>query len=453
MSSSCVQANFLCRRHFVHNRIGAGEACAALRPVVSRFPHMDHSRQEPHEQFWTLPLLMACLAVAIRLAVIVAFPASRDDLRIYTYFGRMMAEGLNPYLPPLDGPIAPSYANIAPFNLGVFATILSLWNSPTALRIAFALVDGLIVLTVGYGVRRSRAWRTSVMDFYTFNPLVIMALVVDAQDKVVVLWMTIMVLVSIEASKGPSSLVWTTLLALYRWLGVFFVLPVALYFARSWRSLVLSLALFGCAIALSHVAYWPENLFIYESRAARTLINPPIHDSPTMLLADLGIYGPRFVPSFILAALTLLYALFAMRKVSLVEVVVLSTFFTTMASPELPMSRIVMVSIPIFWLIRLTRRRVLWLWAVTIVAAPFVHPDIATNMLNTLGLQAEIAFPSTGHMLLMNLFAAILLGFYALDKLHGRVPRTTMLPESRWLVRSTPREDHQEQPLEVPQRP
>ncbi len=376
---------------------------------------------------------MALLAMAIRLAIIIAFPQSRDDLRIYTYFGRMIVAGLNPYLPPLDSPIPLNYANIAPLNLGVFAAALALWDSPTVLRVLFALADGIIVLTIGYAVQRTRTWRIAVMDFYTFNPLILIALAVDAQDKVIVLWLTLMVLVSVEAQRASASLVWTTLLTLYRWLGAFFVLPLALYFARTWRALVAMLGFYGLAFAFSHVAWWPANLFIYTSRAQRTLINPPIHDSPTMLLAALGLYTPRLVTIFILTTLVVLYTLFLLRRVTLVEVIILSSFFTTMASPELPTSRIIMVSIPLLVLLELSRRRLAALWIVTSIAAPFLFPDLQARLLGIFGLPIVILYGSMPHMLLMNLLPALLLVYYFSDKRRGVVARDTLLPQD-WLL-------------------
>ncbi len=223
------------------------------------------------------------------------------------------------------------------------------------------------------------------------------------------------------------------MLTLYRWLGAFFVLPLAFYFARTWRSLLLMLGSYGLVFALSHIAYWPANLFIYASRAQRTLINPPIHSSPTMLLAAVGLYTPRLVTIMILATLAVLYLLFAVRKVSLVEVIVLSSFFTTMVSPELPTSRIVMVSIPLFLLICVSRKRLAALWVVTTVAAPFLYPDLQARLLAPFGLPLLLPYGTMAHMLLMNLLPALLLVFYLIDKRRSVVSRQTLLPQE-WLL-------------------
>ncbi len=385
------------------------------------------------QPLWRLPLLLAVLAIALRVILILLFPDVRDDLRIYTYYGRMMAQGLNPYLPPADGAVSPHYANIAPFNLALFAAVFRLWDTPTALRLLFALVDGVIILVLGYALRRNRSWRKGVMLYYAFNPLVLTALVIDAEDKVVVILMTLIIVASVEAHRSTASLLWTTALTLYRWLGAFFVLPLTFYFARTWRSLIAMLGLYGIAFALSHVAYWPANLFIYQSRAQRTLINPPIHDSPTMLLAALGLYTPRLVTLFILLTLVVLYTLFLLRRVTLVEVIILSAFFTTMASPELPTGRIIMVSVPLFLLLTLPRRRLVPLWVVTAIAAPFLYPDLQARLMGMLGLPILIPYGSLPHMLLMNLLPALLLVYYFIDKRRGVVPSNTLLSHG-WLL-------------------
>lgn len=369
---------------------------------------------------------VAALALLLRVALIHFVPLDAgDDLRIYTYFGNLMAHGENPYLPPADSPIDKHYANIAPVNLAFFAGILRLWDSPTALRVTFALVDALIILVIGFWARRPWAWRRRVMIFYAFNPLVLITLVVNSQDKVVVLWLMLLLLVAVEANRVVASIVLTTLVTLYRWIGAFFILPIALYFARSWRALALMLGFFGLSIALSHLIYWPDNLIVYESRTVRTLIDPPIHSSPTILLSVLGYYSPTFVPLSIFASLAVCYALFAFEKIGIVELIVLVTFFTNMGAPELPVSRILMVALPILWIIRLPAERVWVLWIVTTAATFFVLPELGQTVLGALPPEREYMMEwllkPVPNALIMNVLPALLFVWYCIDKLTGRV--------------------------------
>jgi hypothetical protein len=378
---------------------------------------------------------VAALALLLRLLLIryVAMDAG-DDLRIYTYFGDLMSHGANPYNPPADSPINRHYANIAPLNLAFFATILRLWDSPTALRVTFAVVDALVLLTVGFLVRRPWAWRRDVMLFYAFNPLILITMVVNSQDKVVVLWLMVLLLVAVEANRVVASIALTTVLTLYRWLGAFFILPLSLYFARSWRALIMMLGSFGAALAVSHLFYWPDNLIIYASRSARTLIDPPIHASPTILLDAIGYYSPTFVPVSIFVALAVAYALFAFEKIGIVELIVLVTFFTNMSAPELPVSRILMVALPLLWIIRLPAERVWVLWIVATAATFFVRPELGQTVLASLpaAFQPTMAWllSPVPNALIMNTLPALLLVWYCIDKATGRVrlPRLSHSP-------------------------
>lgn len=385
----------------------------------------------PTRRFWALPVLVALLALAVRLALIAALPDGRDDLHIYYYFGSMMEQGLNPYTPPADGPINPHYANMAPLNLALFAATLRVWDSQTALRVLFALVDAAVILSIGYLAQRPRPWRRAVLWFYALNPFVLMALVVMSEDKVVVLWLMIVLIASVEARRQWPSVLLTTVITLYRWVGAFFILPLAVYFARTWRSLALSLGLFALLFALSHVPYWPDNLWVYQSRAHRAGFYPPIHSSPTQILYALGLYTPRLVPVTIFGSLAVLYTLFAFRRISLVETIVLSLFCTNIVAPELPHSRIIMIAFPLLLLIGLSRRRVALLWAATTLAALFVHADLARafagRWLPGLQTAVEFALRPIPNLLLMNLFAGVLLVYYAVDKWRGLVDTSTLL--------------------------
>jgi len=405
---------------------------AQKRTVANMIPPKQKAIVSARNGF--LILVIASLALLLRLLLIRYITLdSGDDLRIYTYFGNLMAHGANPYDPPLDSPINRHYANIAPLNLAFFAAILRLWDSPSALRVTFAIVDALLLLTVGFLVRRPWTWRRDVMLFYAFNPLVLITLVVNSQDKVVVLWLMTLLLVAVEANRVVASIALTTLLTLYRWLGAFFILPIALYFARSWRSFSAMLGAFGVAVVVSHLFYWPDNLIIYASRSARTLIDPPIHASPTILLDAIGYYSPTFVPISILVSLALFYALFAFEKIGIVELIVLVTFFTNMGAPELPISRILMVALPILWIIRLPAERVWVLWIVATAATFFVRPELGQTVLASLptGLQPamEWLLSPVPNALIMNTLPGLLLVWYCIDKATGRV-RLPLLSQS-----------------------
>jgi hypothetical protein len=52
-------------------------------------------------------LIIALIALAIRVALIFIFTGGATDLQIYHYFGEMVRVESNPYRAPADGPISP----------------------------------------------------------------------------------------------------------------------------------------------------------------------------------------------------------------------------------------------------------------------------------------------------------------------------------------------------------
>jgi hypothetical protein len=180
-----------------------------------------------------IPLVgIACFAFVVRIILIYQFPHGGSDLQIYGYFGNFILRGLNPYQAPLDGPIHPHYADMSPFNLSLFAMVLSIKNSPFALRWFFAIVDLLIMLSIGLFLKRSINWRTAIVLFYGFNPAILMAFVIIAEDKVILFWLLLLIVIFVEYRNALGAVVFTIFLAIYKWMGVLFFVPLCFYFAK-----------------------------------------------------------------------------------------------------------------------------------------------------------------------------------------------------------------------------
>jgi hypothetical protein len=381
----------------------------------------------PPEGRWALPLSIALFALALRFLLIAAFPDGRDDLAIYVYFGRLFRDGVNPYLPPFDGPIS-LYADQPFLNLTLFAAALRVWDSPTVLRILFALGDAALILTLGLLVNRPQRWRLHAMLFWAFNPVVLLSMVVFTVDKVIVTLLLVLTVVALEVRRPLASMATTTLVTLYRWLGIFYVLPQVLYLYRTWRARLLALVGFGLIFAAVHLPWFPSSLLMYQNRALRTQIDPPIHLSPTILLSSLGLYAPWMVSAGVLLVVGILYVQFVRRRVALIEVILLSSFFTTMLTPELPMGRILMVAFPLLLLLQVSRRRMAALWLATLPAALVANGYLTPALLEMLRLPPIPAGNALLPVLLANAFAALLLLFYLLDRRRGLVPQETLLP-------------------------
>ena len=375
-----------------------------------------------------IAVVLALLALLVRLVLIARFSHGGDDLQIYRYFGDLILKGLNPYQAPLDGSIRPSYADMPPFNLGVFAAVLSFNNSPLTLRLFFAIIDFVIVLTIGLWASRSKSWRIARMLFYGFNPLMLTTLVVVSEDKVVILLMLIMVFIFIESRNAIGAVLTTTALTIYKWMGVFFFAPLAFYFAKRRRDLLLYGALFVAIIAISHLPFFPDNLLAYKYREARTLIQP-IHASITTFLALAGIYHPVFVRAVIAITVVTTYTLFFLHKIGLKELIVLSIFFTYIGAPEIGADRIVLITMPFMFIVELSRARQAAIWIVTTVAAVAIFVEFLDLPVDP--TVASVLFgkgASLQHVILMNLFPALMVFYYLKDKLTGKVASDDTLP-------------------------
>lgn len=317
---------------------------------------------------WTVAGV-AFLALLVRV-LIIAGSHGGSDLRNYTYFSRLALHGHDPFTPPQHGLFAPIFANSPPLEFALFSLLLRVHDSPTTLRILFALADVALILLVGFASRSPRPWRAAFITFYAFDPLVLVSWTVYAEDKTLLFLAITILIFALEQGRVFTSWLAAAFLAAFKFLGAYFVPVLVVYTLRKRRTqAILLLALFLVLFAASNLPWFPESVKSFTRRDQRLNIDPPIHASPTLLLSRIGLYArlePRLLTAF---ALLVVLFLFVLRRIAVRDAIALSLFSGYIFLPDDSFDRLLLISLPFLLLVRPTRVQWSVLWAITTVAA------------------------------------------------------------------------------------
>jgi hypothetical protein len=405
---------------------------SGLRAKLDRIVSRDSSWR------W-LVIGVAALALVVRLGLI-AGTGGGFNLRIFYWFGDLVARGINPYhAPPGSGAHDPQYGDNPPMELIVFAGLLKIHNSPDTLRVFFALVDVSVIALVGFLYPLARIWRANFILFYGFNPLLLEEWTAFADDKAILLALIILVLLGLE--QGRLALSWsaTAVLVAFKWLGVFFLLPLALESRRRVSGMAMALggAAFVAFVALWQLPYFPDNLEAFSRRSDRISIDPPIHASPTQVLSHIGIYSSAIPRVFIVVSLLAVYLLFALRRLDAREAVVLSIFCSYVALPDEGANRMLLITLPFLFIVAMTARRWLALWAVSLLAAAAVLVEFRNTPIDLVE-QVFGSYGSLKHVLFANAVMALVVFYYLKDRLSPREAQRSSAAASASSTDSSP---------------
>jgi hypothetical protein len=369
----------------------------------------------------TLIALVALGGLLVRL-LLIAHSDGGTDLRIYTYFSRLGLHGLNPFNAPAGGLFSPSDSNQPPIEVAVFAGLLAIHDSPTTLRLLFALADVGVIVTAGLWFPRSRRWRTWFMTFYAFNPFVLVSWTVYAEDKTLLFGGILVWIAALERDRQWIAWLTASALTVFKFLGAFSTPAQALHSYRTrgswvWRPIALYVAVF----LLSNLPWFPHSFNALSSRNTRLSINPPIHASPTLILSRLGLYAP--IEAKLLTALAILavLALFARRRIDIREAVIWSLVAGYIFLPDDPGGRLLLVTLPFLLILRLSTARWIAIWVVSSIAglATVVATHGVPHALSSLGgpLRTLFAHEATvRHVLWMNVLLVLVIAFYFTDR-------------------------------------
>lgn len=372
-------------------------------------------------------MAITLLAVAVRL-LIIAHSHGGSNLTIYTYFSRLALHGANPFNPPAHGLINPVHSNSPPFEVATFTALLAVHDSPTMLRLLFALGDAAVLLLIGLRFPRPRRWRLAFLLFYAFNPFVLLAWTVYAQDKTLLFFGIAALLLALERGREWGAWLAATGLAAFKFLGAFAFPALALHWFRKrrWWALV-PVAAFIVVLALSNLPWFPKSLDAFSRRNDLLGFNPPIHVSPTLLLSRIGIYAPieaKLLPALMTLAVL---ALFVKRRIDIREAMIWSMFAGYVFLPDTDFDRLLLITLPFLLILDLSLGRWVLVWVVSCFAAlagvVATHgvPHEFSALAGT--LRTVFSHEDTGRSLLwMNLLPVLVLGFYFVDRRAARAP-------------------------------
>ncbi len=323
------------------------------------------------------PLLLA-LGIALRLFLIfpgpleskIGFFANQADLRNYYWPAQAALQGADPYTLWANGQSGEFRADMAPIELAVYVVTVAVWNDPRAIQVLFTLFDGINIVLLGMLLRQSPL-RLPFQVFYALGPLTLYNLVLVPQDKTIVLTLTFLIFMFLtrDARHSPrfalGAIVAAALLASFKWLSVFYALPLLLWVARDVRDLVKYALIFGSIVALAHVPWFPSWLYVYVFRAGRTVA--PMHIAPAALLNGLGLFDKNLLVGLLAACLAVIYALFWFKRFDIFETITLSVAAGVLWTPDMDPVHLSLVVIYFLLVVDWSsRRRQIGVWGLSL---------------------------------------------------------------------------------------
>ncbi len=293
---------------------------------------------------WTTILVV--IGLALRMCLIfpgpfaskVEFFTNKADLRNYYWPAQAALNGDNPYALWANGQSGEFRADMAPAELALYVGTVAVWNDPRAIQVLFALFDAVNIVLLGILLKQSRL-RLPFQLFYALGPLTLYNLVLVPQDKTIVLTLTFLIFLFLkqDAKSKPRSalgaIIAAGLLAAFKWLSVFYLLPLLLAVSRNVRDFIKNGLIFASIVALTHVPWFPSWLYVYTFRAGRTAA--PMHTSPAALLNALGLFDKNLLLVVLAASLLTVYALFWFKRIDIFETMALSVAAGVLWTPDM----------------------------------------------------------------------------------------------------------------------
>ncbi len=276
----------------------------------------------------------------------VEFFYNRADLRNYYWPAQAALRGENPYALWASGQSGEFRADITPLELALYVATVALWNDSRALQLLFALFDALNIVLLGV-LLKSSPIRFPFQIFYALGPLTIYNLVLVPQDKTILLALTFLIFYLLvhhgsrftfhvsrfEVQGSTLVVVIAALLASFKWLSIFYIIPLVLFVSRDWRDWVKYGALFGGIVALTHLPWFPDWLYVYQFRAGRTAT--PMHTAPAVLLNALGWFDKNALMILLVVSLLAIYALFWFQRIDIFETIALAVMAGILWTPDM----------------------------------------------------------------------------------------------------------------------
>jgi hypothetical protein len=389
-----------------------------------------------------ITLALVLVGFALRLFIIfpgpleskVEFFANKADLRNYYLPAQAALQGQNPYVLWSTGQSGEFRADMAPLELVVYVATVSIWNDPRAIQILFAVFDIINIVLLGVLLRQSPL-RLPFQIFYALGPLTLYNLVFVPEDKTILLTLTFLIFYllllprnyvlrvgNLQFTTAPLIILLAAVLASFKWLSVFYLLPLLLFVSRDWRDFIKYGALFGIVVGLSHLPWVPDWLYVYTFRFGRVI--SPIHIALGVLLNAIGLYDKTAMLILVVGALLAIYALFWWKRIDIFETMALSVMAGVLWTPDMDPVHLSIIVIYFLLIIDWTNLgRLTTVWGLSAWVAVVYALSTRTGFARYGVPDPRVIVGSYGsiQMIVLSyaLFAAVLT-IYLLDKWRGR---------------------------------
>jgi hypothetical protein len=399
--------------------------------------------------------MLVLAGLALRLFLIfpgpleskVEFFYNRADLRNYYWPAQAALRGENPYALWASGQSGEFRADMAPLELALYVATVAVWNDPRALQILFALFDAINIVLLGM-LLKSSPMRLPFQIFYALGPLTLYNLVLVPQDKTILLTLTLLIFcllahhasrITYHASRftfhgsrfevQSSTLVVITaaLIASFKWLSVFYIVPLLLFVSRDWRDWLKYGALFGGIVALTHLPWFPDWLYVYQFRTGRTAT--PMHTAPAVLLNALGWFDKNVLMILLIVSLLAIYALFWFKRIDILEAIVLAVMAGILWTPDMDPVHLSIVVLHFLLIVdwsSVARQIVVWSASAWVAAVYAFSTRAGFTRYGLPDVRALVgAYGSVQMIVLSYVLFFVVLGFYLYDKSCGSVTHIT----------------------------
>lgn len=368
----------------------------------------------------------------------VEMAANKADLRNYYWPAQEVLHNENPYVIWANGQSDGYRADMAPLELIIYVATVAIWNDPRAIQILFALFDllniGLLSLLLKYSVLKF-----SFQLFYALGPLTLYNLSWVPQDKTILLALTFGLFYFLrrfmhgEGCFALTIALLAALIAAFKWVSVFYLLPLLVLISPSARALIKNMIIFGCIVVLTHLLWFPSWMYVYAFRASR--VDAPFHISPAVLFNALGFYAPILLGMFLAISLLAIYFFFWRKQIDIFETIALSTMAGIFWTPDMDPVHLSVIVLSMLLITNWTSKaRSIAVWAlgffVSAIYAIAMH-DVFGSF-STAGLQKITGAYASPHMILLSysMFVAVF-ALYLWDKWRGREVGMTILTSER----------------------
>ena len=219
-------------------------------------------------------------------------------------------------------------------------------------------------------------------------------------------------------------------LASFKWLSAFYLLPLLLFVSRDVRGFVKQAIVFGVILALAHLPWIPDWSYVYIFRAQRmnTLL---AHIAPTSLLNALGLFDKNVMLAIVALSLLLIYALFWFKRIDIFETMALTVMVGILGTPDMDPVHLSLVVLYLLLVVDWTSRaRLLTVWGLSawVVSVFAISTRTGYVRYGLPDLRIITGVYGTPQMIVLSyaLFIVVL-GFYLFDKARGRAMGKSVL--------------------------